>query len=298
MRRVLQGCLLVLLVPLAAQGQPVPARDLLEFPLGAILEPPALALEAGSGLWNPATILLDPSSRMRVGVASLAAGSAQGVDGQLLAAAWRRASGTTIAVSLARAAIGGLVRTESDPQSIGTIPYATTMASVTLARSLLPHLSAGVAARWRVGRADQESRQAVAADVGLVLHDLPIRDARVAVSSFLWRPGREIEDRPAVLAAADFRVAGSGIERQTRIGYTLHGVNRGAREQGGFLSGRLDRLELRAAYLATDAGARTVGRLRTGLTLFYARFAVGIGREEGVSGLGPVYQFTLRSLIQ
>lgn len=298
MRRVLLGCLSVLLLPLAADGQSVPARDLLEFPLGAILEPPALAAEAGSGLWNPAMTILEPTARMRFGVTSLAAGSAQGVDGQLLAAAWRRASGTTVAVSLARAAIGGLVRTESDPQSIGTIPYATTMASLTLGRELLPHLSAGVAARWRVGQADQVSRQAVAADVGVVLHDLPLANARVAVSSFLWRPGREIEDRPAVLAAADIRVAGSTLERQTRLGYTLHGVNRGAREQGVFLAGRLDRLELQAAYLAADAGARSVSRLRTGLTLFYNRFAVGIGREEGVSGLGPVYQFTLRSVIQ
>ena len=298
MRRVLPACLLVLLVPFGAHGQPVPARDLLEFPLGAILEPPALASEAGSGLWNPATTLLDTSSRMRFGVASLAAGTAQGVDGQLLAGAWRRASGTTVSLSVARAAISGLVRTESDPQSIGTIPYHTTMASLTFARALLPHLDAGVAMRWRGGRADQLARQAVAADVGVVLHDLPLRNARVAVSSFLWRPGREIEDRPAIVAAADLRVVGTSRERQTRLGYTLHGVNRGAREQGGFVSTRVDRLEVRAAYLVTDAGARSAERLRTGLTLFYARFAVGIGREEGVSGLGPVYQFTLRSLLR
>ena len=127
---------------------------------------------------------------------------------------------------------------------------------------------------------------------------LPLRNARVALSSFLWRPGREIEDRPAIVAAADLRVVGTSRERQTRLGYTLHGVNRGAREQGGFVSTRVDRLEVRAAYLVTDAGARSAERLRTGLTLFYARFAVGIGREEGVSGLGPVYQFTLRSLLR
>jgi hypothetical protein len=38
--------------------------------------------------------------------------------------------------------------------------------------------------------------------------------------------------------------------------------------------------------------------LRTGLALYYARYAVGLAREEGIAGLGAVYQFTLSSLIK
>lgn len=279
-------------------AQPVPARDLWEFPLGAIFEPPALATEPGAGLWNPATIAVPLGERFRFGVASLATGNAQGVDGQLVAGAWRRPSGNTLGISVARAAISGLIRTDSDPQSVGNIAYNTTLVSVTAARPLTTHLTAGFAVRWRNGQADQDSRDAVAADVGAVLHDLPWRNARVALSSFLWRPGREIEDRPAVLAAADIRLVGTSETRQARVGYSESAVNRGAREHGPYLSGRLDRVEARAGYVRASAGAGTVHRVRTGIALYYARFVVGVAREEGIAGLGPVYQFTLSSLIK
>lgn len=298
MRRLLLGGLAVCLWSHRLLAQAVPARDLWEFPLGALFEPPALASEPGAGLWNPASARLQPGERLRVGVASLAAGAAQGIDGQLLSAAWRRASGTTLAFSMARAAIGGLVRTESDPQTVGEIPYHTSLLSLVGARELLPHLSAGVAMRLRSGRADQSARDAVAADFGMILHDLPWRSARVALSSFLWRPGQEISDRPAVLMAGDLRVWGTTAVRESRVGYSHNGVNRGAREQGPFGSLRYDRVEGRLSYLRTAAGARSISRLRSGLALHYAAFVVGLAREEGASGLGPVYQFTLSSLLK
>ncbi|MCE2903253.1 MAG: hypothetical protein ACK5XT_01110 [Gemmatimonas sp.] len=279
-------------------AQPVPARELWEFPLGAMFEPPALATEPGAGLWNPATSALPAGERLRVGVASLSAGAAQGVDGQLLTASFRRSSGVTLGLSVARASIAGLVRTDSDPQSVGSIPYNTTLLSVTAARKLLPHLTAGVAMRWRNGQADQASRNAVAADLGMVAHDLPLLNARLAVSSFLWRPGREIEDRPAVVTAADVRVIGHRRTHELRAGYAQHGVNRGARERGPFVSARFDRLEARAGYLRASAGATDVSRVRSGVALYFNRYVVGIAREEGISGLGPVYQFTLSSLVK
>lgn len=298
MRRMLTCGLAALGWATVLEAQPVPARDLWEFPLGAMFEPPALAREPGAGLWNPATIAVPAGERFRIGVASLSAGTAQGVEGQLLSGAWRRPGGTTWGMSVARAAVAGLVRTDSDPQSVGTIPYTTVLVNLSAAREVLPHLSAGVAMRWRNGRADQQARDAVAADIGAVLHDLPWRNARLAVSSFLWRPGREIEDRPAVLSAADFRVVGSSAMREGRLGYSDHAVNRGARERGPFVSARYERLEARATYLRGSAGASSTTRVRSGLALYYARYVVGVAREEGISGLGPVYQFTLSSLIK
>lgn len=282
--------------PLGAQ--PVPARELWEFPLGAIFEPPALATEPGAGLWNPATSALPAGERLRMGVASLTAGAAQGVDGQLLTATLRRQSGVTLGISVARAAIAGLVRTDSDPQSVGDIPYNSTLFSLSAARQLVPHVTAGVAMRWRNGRADQASRYAAAADLGVVIHNLPVLNARIAASSFLWRPGREIEDRPAVVAAVDVRVLGGRTLREMRAGYAQHGVNRGAQERGPFISARFDRLEARAGYLWASAGANDVSRVRSGLALHLNRYIVGVAREEGLTGLGPVYQFTLSSLIK
>jgi len=279
-------------------AQPVPARDLWEFPLGAVLEPAALAAEPGAGLWNPAVTTLRPGERIRLGVASLSTGAQQGVDGQLLSASYRRASGTTWGLSVARSSVAGLVRTDSDPQSIGDISYASLLVSATAARTLVPHVTAGVAMRWREGRADREVNSAIAADLGVIVHDLPWRNTRVALSSFLWRPGREVDDRPAFVAAIDARVVGDSALRELRLGMSQNNVNRGASERGPFISGRLDRLEARAAIVRTSAGAGTVTRIRSGLAVYYARYVVGVAREEGISGLGPVYQFTLSSILK
>lgn len=279
-------------------AQPVPARELWEFPLGALFEPAALAIEPGAGFWNPATPALGGTERLRLGLASLSAGAAQGVDGQLIGARLRSASGTSWSATIARAAVAGLIRTDSDPQSVGDIPYSSMLLSFGAARSLLPHVAVGAAARWRIGQSDQLTRTAVAADLGVVLHDLPFANARLAASSFLWRPGREIEDRPSVLLAGDLRVAGSESTHEVRLGFAHHAVNRGARESGPFAAVRVDRVEGRVSYLRTGAGASTAGRLRSGLALHYARYVVGLAREEGIVGLGPVYQFTLSTSLK
>ncbi len=278
-------------------AQPVPARDLWEFPLGAVLEPAALATEPGGGLWNPASSHIVGPERWRVGVASLATAADQSVDGQLLAANFKRADGMTLGVSIARTSVASILRTETDPNSLGDVPYSSLLLSFTAARALLPHVTAGVSARFREGRADRAIDHAIAADVGIIVHSLPLRDARVAVSSFLWRPGREIEDRPSVVAATDFRLMGVAT-RETRVGYSYNGVNRGAKEQGPFLAWRFDRVDLRGAYLRTTASGRTVARIRSGIALHYAQFVVGVAREEGATGLGPLYQFTLSSLLR
>lgn len=280
-------------------AQTVPARDLWEFPLGTMFEPAALASEPGAGLWNPATAALAAPVRYRFGVASLSAGSAQGVDGQLVSAAARRESGTTLSLSVARSGIGGLVRTDTDPQAIGNIPYTTWLISAGAARELVPHLTAGVAVRWRYGQSDQLKGDAYAADFGAVLHDLPLLNARIAASSFLWRPGREIDDRPAFVSAMDLRILGSSHEREARTGFSYDHINRGVQEYGPTLSGKYDRVEARLAWLRSQAGGnQSVSRVRTGVALHYTRFVVGIAREEGVSGLGAIYQFTLSTIVK
>jgi len=298
MRRRLLCGLAALLCASGLSAQPVPARDLWEFPLGSVLEPAALAREPGAGLWNPAAVALDSAVRWRFGVASLNRTAAdQSIDGQLLSAAWRRADGVTFGFSVARSAVGDIVRTDADPQSIGSVTYASLLLSASASREVMPHVTAGVAARLRQGRADRDVRYAIAADLGIVVHDLPWRNARLALSSFLWRPGREIDDRPALLVAGDLRAAGGGT-RDLRLGYSYNAVNRGAHEGGPFAASRFDRLEVRGAYLRTTAAGHSVGRVRSGLALHYARYVVGIAREEGASGLGPLYQFTLSSVLK
>ncbi|MEP6833647.1 MAG: hypothetical protein ABJB74_09640 [Gemmatimonas sp.] len=279
-------------------AQPVPARDLWQFPLGAVLEPAVFASEAGTGHWNPANVAMSAESRLRLGVAWLPASSSQGIDGQLAGVAWRRPSGTTIGISVARSAVNGLVQTDNDPTAIGTINYNTMMVSAIAARHVIPHLTIGVAARYREGRAEDLVRSAIAGDLGVVLDSLGKHQIRVAMSSFLWRPGQERDDRPIFLAGVDARLWTRPSLPEVRLGYTRNAASGGAREQGPFMSARTGPLELHAALVITNSYGVRDFRARTGLALHFARYAVGIGREEGVGGLEPLYQFTLSSLVK
>ncbi len=287
----------------AAASQPVPARDLWDFPLGAVGAPAALSMEAGVGLWNPATMALAADRRWQAGVASLSTGAEQGVEGQLIGLAYRRESGTTYGFSIGRAAVGGLVQTDTDPQSLGTLPYESWLVSATVARHVLPWLTVGAAARWRQGRAERDVKSALAADLGIVASGLPWRDARVAVSSFLWRPGQEANDRPLVNAASDVRIAGSGTLREVRLGVAGQGATRGqpartSRELGPIASGRLGPVEARVALPVVRSGDQRITRTRFALQLHLSRFVVGVAREDASVGLGPLYQFTFSSFGQ
>src|SRR4051812_32923541 len=53
-----------------AGAQRVPGRDLLDFPLGALAEPPVIA-SSDVALWNPANIIPAAGNRGRVGFAAL-----------------------------------------------------------------------------------------------------------------------------------------------------------------------------------------------------------------------------------
>ena len=141
------------LSPLAAWGQSgeIPGRDLLTFPIGLTAEAPALGTTAGTGMWNPATALLPDGSHWRLSASAMNAPSDIAVTAQLfsLSTVWRN---TTFGLSVARASVSDILRTDTDPQSIGDpVPYGTTMISLVAARRLSSHLSVGVALRDRAG---------------------------------------------------------------------------------------------------------------------------------------------------
>src|SRR5258708_4226614 len=117
-----------------AGGQRVPGRDLLTHPLGLIGEAPALGSGAGSGLWNPATSVLEPGEHGRLAATALSAPIDVALSGQAFHGAIARTAGT-FSLSLVRAAIADLVHTETDPQSVGNdIPYNTWVVSAGFAR--------------------------------------------------------------------------------------------------------------------------------------------------------------------
>jgi hypothetical protein len=296
MRRMLFTALL-LAAARSAGAQRVPGRDLLDFPIGTLAEPAALASEVGDGLWNPATLALPAARRARASAGALATGEDQGVAAQTIAAAVALPHDLTVGLSLLHAAVRDLVHTETDPQSLGDIPYGTTLASALLARQDA-NVTTGVALRWRQGQAGSARRSAFGVDGGVVARGLGRRDARLGVSSFLWRPADARDERTSLLAAGDVRLGGSSERSELRAGYGFTLTEQLGQEHYAFVGGRSGVIALRAGLARSlDYGVYN-WRTRLGVGLHYARYTLGLAREDGPSGLAPAYQFTLTSTLK
>ena len=297
-RPALAGACLAALTASAAQAQQVPGRDLLDFQIGTLAEAPALAHLSGDGLWNPASIAIPGGLRARIAAATLQTPSEQSVSSELLAVGVRVHDATTVGLSLVRAEVTGLLRTDTDPQTIGgDIPYSTTVVSLGVAQRR-EDLTVGFALRYRHGQLDDLSRGALGIDAGLVLDDLVFGRARVAVSTFLWRPGGDDTEAIGYNFAGDARVFGPDSLREARFGYGLSLDGGEVREQFGYVSGRFGVLEARTGLARYSALGSVDWRLRLGLGLHYARYTVGISREENGAGLDAVYQFTLSAFVK
>jgi hypothetical protein len=298
MRRIVFTVLTI--SPLAAWGQSgeIPGRDLLTFPVGLTAEAPALGTTAGTGLWNPATALLPDGFHWRLSAAAMNAPSDIAVAAQLfsVAAEWRR---TTFGLSVTRASVSNILRTDTDPQSIGNpVPYGTTVISLVAARRLTPNLSVGVAVRERNGSLDDVSRSGVSVDAGVIAEHLTRFDVRIGASSFLLSPGAAASERASWLFGADARVAGPDSVRGIRVGYSLQVAQSLFTEHYLFASARWGDWEVRGGPVQTDIYGGANFRVRLGIVLRYAGYCIGVAREDGVNGLAPTYQFSLSSLLK
>ncbi len=298
MRRlaILSATLALVARPLVAQG--VPGRDLLAFPLGLTAEAPALGTTAGFGLWNPANVAVPAGSRLRLAVGTMSAPVDVAVSAQLATVAMRLGNGTTVGLSLVSASVADLIRTESDPHSLGDeIPYSTSVVSLLAARRL-GAMTLGAAVRVRSGRLDNEHRRDVSMDVGVLSRGLGRRDVRLAAATFLARPGGDGSEHMAALAAADLRVAGTDTMRTSRAGVSVLVADGLSREEYVFVGGRWGRLEARVGEARTHAYGRTNWRPRLGLAFHHRGYAIGVAREESSGNLSATYQFSLSSLLR
>lgn len=288
------------LSPIAAWGQSgeIPGRDLLTFPIGLTADAPALGNTSGSGLWNPATALMPEGYRWRLSVAAMNAPADIAVAAHIFSVAseWRN---TTIALSVTRASVANILRTDTDPQSIGDpVPYSTTVISLVAARRLTPHLTVGAALRERNGALDDVNRNGTSLDVGAIADHLTRFDIRVGASSFLLAPGAAGAERPSWLLAADGRLAGPDSAHGARVGYSLQVAQSLFTEQYLFASARWGDWEVRGGPVRTNIYGEMNFRVRLGIVLHYAGYQVGVAREDGVNGLAPTYQFSLSSLLK
>ncbi|HEY5220334.1 MAG TPA: hypothetical protein VIJ16_11030 [Gemmatimonadaceae bacterium] len=275
-------------------AQQVPARDLLDFPIGSIAEPAALATQLSSGLWNPAAVMMPATKRVQVGIVALNSPIEQGVSAQLAVASVRLPSATILTTSILRATVTDLVRTETDPESVGgEIPYGTTVFSAGLSRRF-SRLTAGFATRIRTGTADYIQRTALSLDAGLVMDSALGTPVRLAASTFLLSPTPSRE-HPTLLGAADAPLYRRGTLLEFRAGLGASAAESHGNEQYLFGALRYADLEARGGIARHREFGTTSDHLRLGLDMKYARYSVGIAREEEGAGLGAVYQFMLTS---
>lgn len=286
------------LLPGSLAAQLVPGRDLLAFPLGLTTEAPALGTTAGFGLWNPASVMVPDGSRARLAVGTMSAPVDVAVTAQLATVAGRWRDGTTVAIGIAHAAVNDLLRTDSDPQSIGDeIQYATTLVSLMAARPLGP-VTLGAALRVRAGRLDNIARHALSMDVGVISRGVGSRDVRLAASTFLASALSNGHERTQLLTAIDARLAGTDSLRTSRIGASYTAGDGLTREAFGYIAARWQRLEGRTGAARTDAFGHTNWRGRLGVAFHHRGYVIGVAREEGAGNLSATYQFTLSSVIK
>jgi hypothetical protein len=282
-----------------SEAQRVPGRDLLHYPLGTLAEPSALALDTGDGFQNPAAIQLPAHARLRATAVALNTGTDRGVSAQLASVAVALPEQITVALSAAHAAISGIGHTVADPQPIGRdVPYSTFVLSLTGARKSLRHVTSAVAVRYRSGQIDGVRRSTFGLDGGLIAERVLGYDARVGVSSYLWSPGSGGTEDASFSVAFDGKVFGADSTYQARAGYGYTLAEGASDRHYVFATGRASRWIARVGVARSDPFGHRETTLRLALGLRYARYTVGLAREESAGGFDPTYQVVLNGIFR
>lgn len=280
------------------QNSEIPGRELLRFPVGLIAEPAALPGLFSGGFWNPAAAVLPEGTTWRLSAGAMSTPSDVSVSANAgaITGKWR---GSSLTLSLVRAAVGGLVRTDSDPLTIGTdVQYSTIVASVGIARPAGRNFAWGLAARFRSGQIDLAQSDGISLDGGVVADHITSQDLRVGVSTLLSSPWSKGHEHASFIGSADIRVAQLDSARVIRTGIAMMTTQGSESEQFLFASGRYGAWELRGGPVRTYAYGGDNLRTRLGLAVRHAGYAVGVAREGSPNGLGPTYQFVLSSVIR
>jgi len=286
---------LVLVGSERAAAQRVAGRDLLDFPLGLLAEAPALSSQLHAGFWSPATSMLGPSSQAAFGFAGLTTPQELGVHLEMLSAAYKVRPNVTGSLSIVDAAVSDVLRTDTDPTSLGgEIPYGTTVASLGAATTMR-NVTLGLAARYRWGSADSDHSGTFALDVGAVADSVFRTPIRLAASTFLFNPSSAKD--ATYFAAADLPL----VRRDSTVvrgGYSIaYSESRGT-ESLAFATATYRWVDLSSAFVMAREFGNSTERWRLGLGVRRAGYIVAIAREAGGAGIGASYQFLLTRTVK
>lgn len=277
-------------------AQRVAGRDLLDFPLGVLAEAPALSSQMSGPLWNPALTMLRPTTRASFGFAGLTTPQDIGVKLEMIGGEYRVKPNLTGSLSVAEASVVDILRTDTDPNSLGgEITYGTTVLSAGLASS---HKTAtfGASVRYRYGTVDHDHSSAFATDVGLVVDDVVHTPIRIAVSSFLLSP-RGTTDA-SFLAAADVPLYKRDSTAVVRAGYSQTKTTGRGDERYAFATASYRQIDLSSGMSTVHEFGNASRRWRLGLGVHHAGYTVAIGREDGGAGFNGSYQFLLTRAVK
>lgn len=282
-----------------AGAQRVPGRDLLDFPLGTLADPPAMATSSGIGVSNPATFWVPRGHLAKLSLIAVQTPAEIGVTVAGVGAAASLPLNLTASLSVVRGAVDGIVRTTLDPETApgGDIPYVTTLYSAGLARQH-QRVIVGLALRVRTGTVDDQRRSALGADAGLVADTILGLPVRAALSTFLWRPANGGDEESSYAGAMDGRIAGRDSSLELRGGYGLTLVERRTVEHYLFTGGRAGPWDGRVGLLRHESSGEAEWTMRLGIGVRYGRYHVGVARDGVRDAIGGIYQFTLTSLLR
>jgi hypothetical protein len=279
-----------------AAAQQVPGRDLFEFPLGLLAEPAALSTQMIASIWNPATGQLPVGRRAAFGIAELYSPQEQGVRLGMIGAAYAVRPNVTASVSIASAWVTDLLRTETDPQSLGgEIPYSSTLLSLGVS-AMRSGLTLGLAGRYWSSSSDDQHAGTGALDAGAVFDRVAGTPLRIAASTFLLTP-QHSNDNASYQLGADLPLFAIDTTAALRAGYAFNFMGPRGREGYSFASGRYRQVDLSAGVARTNAYGTSDLRWRLGCGLHYAGYTVAIGREDGAASLGASYQILFKRVI-
>ena len=288
---------IAIIAPVRGGAQRVAGRDLLEFPLGLLAEAPALSGRMAGGLWNPASAALQSPVRAEFGLAGLTTPQELGVQLEMLAAAFKLRPNLTGSISIAQASVADILRTATDPISLGgEIPYSTTLASVGVATTR-KNATFGLSARYRLGTVDSDHSGVFAIDGGAIVDRVAGTPLRVAVSTFLFNPS-SASNEASYFAAADLPVLRIDTTLAVRGGYSVSRTEGRGHEQYVFGTATYRQFDLSSGISTTTEFGSSSHRWRLGFGLRRAGYTVAIGREDGGAGLGASYQFLLTRAVK
>lgn len=286
----------LLAAPSVAAAQAAVASDLWRVAEGTLVVPAALADDGSAPLWTPAAALPADGPVVLAGIEAIHAPSEIGMNGGIASLAIRLGALGTLNGVYGRLGVDGLVRTETSPEGIGSIPVFAEVLSIGLARRVHPGVVAGVALRSIAGRLDAVSRSQLGVDVGVRYTD-PSR-VTLAFSTLFFDPTfRRAEQAARYDLAVDYRTAPSPMWGTSgvvvvRYGLTLaHGEGPEHLVSAGLELGGTMEMDIGAAREETAGTA--VWRSRFGLGLSVGRYRVYLGRDGGVNAFGATYRFGL-----